>query len=347
MTAANSRSNEAPDAAGAEAAGPRAPACLYCSGRSYAPLYEGVRDRLGVVDGRWAFLACRECGSAMLSPFPRPEQLAGFYPPVYTFGCCTDASRPAIKRLLSRLEYRLFYGRQCEVEVRRILRGVGWPGRGSTKLLDVGCGHGLHLRAFRARGLDVAGMDFQAEAVEYVTGQLGIPAVRTDFEHLPEAFPAESFDVVTGLSVLEHVCDARGVLSACRGLLKPGGWFVALVPLIDSLQARMLRSRWVVVTEAPRHVSLPSQEGVRRLFDAAGFEGVFLRPDSAVTCAGALALSLLPAGATCHTYGAGGLARWAVRLAGGLAMLLALPWCAAENYLLHRPATALVFARKP
>jgi hypothetical protein len=58
------------------------PPCLYCAGVAYEPLFDQVCDRLGYVPGSWAFRLCRECGSAMLVPLPRKEDLPSFYPPV-------------------------------------------------------------------------------------------------------------------------------------------------------------------------------------------------------------------------------------------------------------------------
>src|SRR5436190_21150929 len=88
----------------ADAAGPP---CLYCGGSDFAPLYAGIHDRLGHVGGEWSFVRCESCGSAQLRPFPQAADIAGFYPPVYTFKPEIGAS-PA-QRWLSRLEYALFF----------------------------------------------------------------------------------------------------------------------------------------------------------------------------------------------------------------------------------------------
>src|SRR5215207_787165 len=83
------------------------PACLYCGRRSYTPLYENLQDRLGYVSGRWTFWRCGECGSAVLSPFPRANELASFYPPVYSFRLDLGGGS-AFRQLLANLEYRIF-----------------------------------------------------------------------------------------------------------------------------------------------------------------------------------------------------------------------------------------------
>lgn len=304
----------------------RLPACLYCGETNYVPLYEGVEDRLRHVPGVWAFWSCQGCGSAMLRPHPRPEDLAAFYPAVYGFVPGVERAG-TLRRALARAEYRWFFRPQYAAQARRVLRGIRWGGEPGQRLLDVGCGRGLRLRAFQERGFDVQGMDFQQEVVEYVRQELGIPAQACAADQLGEHFPSECFDVVTAFYVLEHVPDVRAVLRACRDVLRPGGWFVAGVPLVDGLQVRLFGRRWVGVTEAPRHLSLPSRYGLAEACRRAGFVEVFVRPDAALACASHIGLSLFPGAATSHVYGEGGVGRLGRRLAAGAATLMGLPWC--------------------
>lgn len=321
------------------------PPCLYCAGRMYEALYEGVEDRLKVVPGVWSFRSCCGCGSAMLSPHPRAEELASFYPPVYGF--VPEVELGGWRRLLARAEYRWFFRPQYAAQVRRVLRGIGWRGRAGLRLLDVGCGRGLRLLAFRERGFEVHGMDFQPEVVDYVSREHQIPAVAGTAADVGAHFPPASFDLVTSFFVLEHLPDVGAVLGSCLDLLKPGGWFVGAVPLIDGLQVRLFGRRWVGITEAPRHLSLPSRRGLVEACERAGFTSAFVRPDAVTACASHVGLSLFPGAATSHVYGDGGSGRVLRRVAAGTAALAAVPWCLLENCVLGRPAQGLVFARKP
>src|SRR3989442_1636035 len=184
-----------------------------------------VWERLGYVPGRWAFWRCRECGSAVLSPFPKANELASLYPPVYSFALDLGRENP-FRRFLARLEYRFFFRPQYEAQARRVLRGIDWQGARGQRLLDVGCGPGLRLITFRRRGFDVRGMDFQPEVVEYLRKELGIPAVCTDVHGLAECFPPTSFDLITAFSVLEHVPSVEAALESCFRLLNPCRWLV-------------------------------------------------------------------------------------------------------------------------
>jgi SAM-dependent methyltransferase len=329
----------------APGAAPRLPPCLYCGGEAYSRLFAGVHDRLGYVPGTWEYWRCGGCGSAMLAPFPRLEDLPAFYPPVYGF-VPEMGQESTLKRTLAGLEYRFFFKPQYAAQVRRILRGApGLPPR--PRLLDVGCGRGLRLLAFRDRGCDVHGLDFQPEVVDYVQKHFGIPVACAGVENLDRHFAPASFDLVTAFYVVEHVVDVAEVLRTCFRLLRPGGWFVAAVPMVDSVQARVFRSHWMNVTEAPRHVSLPSHRGLHEVCARVGYDRVSIQPDSTLTCAGIIGLSVFPQAATTAVYGGSRARAVANRLLGGLVALTAVPWVLAENYLIRRPAHGMVFAHKP
>ena len=322
------------------------PPCLYCGGVASEPLFDGIRDRLHYVDGAWSFSRCVECGSAMLCPQPQESELPSFYPPVYSFQ--RDFETPSLlRRLLNGLEYRLFFEPQYRAQVRCVARNIHAPRGTQPRLLDIGCGRGLRLLSFRAQGFQCVGMDFQPEVVAQVEKNLGIPAVCCDMQGLCGHFGEESFDVITAFFLIEHVPDVLEVLTTCRRLLKPGGWLVGAVPFLDSVQGSILRSRWINVTEAPRHLSLPTREGMRRVCARAGYDAVVIRPDSCLNCAGQVASSLLPEASITQAYGE---PRWKavlLRVLGGLVTIGVVPFVLAENYVFQRPATALVFARKP
>jgi SAM-dependent methyltransferase len=272
--------------------------------------------------------------------------LASFYPPIYSFGL-DQGPQSRFRRFLARLEYYWFYQCQYEAQARKVLRVTHNTDRPAGRLLDVGCGRGLRLLAFQRRGFTVHGMDFQTEAVEYVRDGLKLPTVCTDVGHLPSCFPPASFDVITAFYVLEHVPDVTALVTNCRSLLRPGGWMVLAVPYIDSVQARWLRACWSTVTEAPRHLSIPTQQAMEQLCRRAGFDPVLLCPDSVFMCAGVLGLSLVPGAATTHVYGGGRLKALASRFLGAGVTAFSLPWCWLENHLFRRPAIGLVFAHKP
>lgn len=334
--------------------GPGAPAaladsrqpCLYCGDTDLVPLYRNVTDRLGYVPGTREFWRCQKCGSAMLVPQPKASDLAAFYPPVYSF-TLELGNQSWFKKMLSKLEYHLFFRPQYVAQVKQVLRGCRWQGQSGLRLLDVGCGRGLRLLEFRRRGFDVCGMDVQQDVVDYLQNKLEIPAICAEVEELPRSYPHDSFDIITAFFVLEHVTDVGAVLSSCWKLLRPGGWFVGAVPFVDSLQAGFFGSRWINVREAPRHLSLPTQAGMKKLCQQIGYDQVSIQPDSVLNCAGQIGSSLLPGATLTHVYGGGRVLALLARLVGAGVTLLSIPFCLAENYIWRRVSLGLVFAHKP
>lgn len=318
------------------------PGCLYCGGRELDALYTGVKDRLGHVPGERTFLRCRGCGSAVLDPLPRTEDLPGFYPAVYTFSAKGHGGG-VVRRALAAAEYRLFFAPQYRAQARAVTRACGAAGAGRT-LLDVGAGHGLRLVEFRRLGFAVHGLDLQPEAVAYLKTELNIPAACGDVTELPRLYAPASFDVVTAFHLIEHVPDVARLLADVSAVLKPGGWFAAATPLLDSVQAKLFGKRWVGVTEAPRHLGVATRAGLTAACGAAGFTDISFTSDATLNCAGAAGLSLLPGAAATHS---GRLRGLATRAAGAVAMAAAIPFCIAEGSLLGRPSLGVVTARKP
>ncbi len=314
--------------------------CFYCSSASYEPHWQGVRDRLRYVPGEWSFLRCLGCGSAMLHPRPDPSQLASFYPPVYDLTPRDFREGSAFHRILSKFEYRWFFHPQYRTQARLIRKIIKTSG--TTRLLDLGCGGGLRLLSFREAGFEVAGADFRKETVDFLKQNLGIPAFVLDVHQPGTTLPAESYDVVTAFHLLEHLAEVGPFLKAAVRLLKPGGRLIITIPMMGSLQARLFGSSWCAVTEAPRHLSIPSQEGIRRQLREAGFEEPRFYPDTLLNEVGTAVLSLFPAAGRRHQRGTVSVLPFMAAVLG--LACLPLGWA---GILLNRSAISLVAARKP
>ncbi len=187
-------------------------------------------------------------------------------------------------------------------------------------------------------------MDFTPEYLDTLRAA-GIPAFCSDFEHLSDHVAPASFDVITAFHVFEHVPDVYVAAETCRLALRPGGWLVVAVPLADSWQAKLLGARWLGVTEAPRHVTVPSQEGIHRVLATAGIEVTRVLPDAVLNIAGMLSLSLLPGSALTNRT-RGGLLKAAATLTSMAFTVSAIPWAVGEGYLAGRPGAGLFFGRR-
>ena len=98
-----------------------------------------------------------------------------------------------------------------------------------ARVLDIGCGDGALVRAFAARGASVTGVDpdpAMLEAARRPTAEADVPATFLEgrAENLP--FPDAAFDVVTAMTVLCFVPDAKGAVYEMARVLRPGGRLV-------------------------------------------------------------------------------------------------------------------------
>jgi glycosyltransferase involved in cell wall biosynthesis/2-polyprenyl-3-methyl-5-hydroxy-6-metoxy-1,4-benzoquinol methylase len=102
--------------------------------------------------------------------------------------------------------------------------------RDGDRVLDCGCGFGVHLMLMsRLRDLDLVGVDAARDRLTHARRER-IPAAlaNTDLNLLP--FRDECFDRVLMSEVLEHLEDDRRALAEVHRVLKPGGILALSVP---------------------------------------------------------------------------------------------------------------------
>ena len=99
--------------------------------------------------------------------------------------------------------------------------------------------------------------------------------------------------------------------------------------------------------EAPRHLNLPSHEGLQRACQLLGFSRVEIHSDSLLNCAGLVGLSVMPDAATTKVYSESSVRAVVNRAVAAGITLGSLPLCFVESNVLNRPGTALMFAQKP
>jgi SAM-dependent methyltransferase len=92
--------------------------------------------------------------------------------------------------------------------------------------LDIGCGNGaftllLGEGFIRTFGIDVEPLRLQTFLQKARFGESHLLVAQMSAEEL--GFPAEHFDVITAIEVIEHIADLSKALSEVKRVLKPGG----------------------------------------------------------------------------------------------------------------------------
>jgi SAM-dependent methyltransferase len=138
--------------------------------------------------------------------------------------------------------------------------------RSPGRVLDMGCGVGLHLDELQAYG-EVWGGDASPVALEFARRNF---SGKLDEFCVPDKVPYAdaSFDLVASLDVLEHIEDDLGAVQCVLRLLKPGGFFLLSVPALKML--------WSQHDVDHHHFRRYRRRPLRKLLVGAGFEVVRL-----------------------------------------------------------------------
>ena len=131
-------------------------------------------------------------------------------------------------------------------------------------ILDVGCGTGKNIEELKKYG-QIWGIDNSMEAIEFCKKR-GLDNVKHgDAEKT--RLPANSFDIITLLDVLEHTDDNK-TLREMKRVLKKRGFLIVIVPAIP-----WLWSKW---DEILHHKKRYTAKGLKEIFKSYDFSVIYL-----------------------------------------------------------------------
>lgn len=263
-------------------------ACPYCESTKRVLEYPNVQDwAFQCAPGKWNYWACQDCSALYLDPRPTQESIGRAYSTYYTHGLtkgsyALSASKSLIRnlcyfawfgiKLSPRLPFPRFMFPLLSIFRRRIappsfiLQALSRLPKG--KVIDVGCGNGQFLDAAKQLGWNTLGIEIDPEAVKVVRAS-GHDVIQGTYEALGD-FDNE-IDCVICSHVLEHVHDPKSLLLAIARALKVGGTTLISLPNAGSIVLLTLQENWRGL-EAPRHLAIPTFEGILNLTRALGFE---------------------------------------------------------------------------
>jgi len=142
------------------------------------------------------------------------------------------------------------------------------------RILEIGSGRGSLLQRLRGRGLDVAGVEINADRVAEARFRYpDLPIQKISGVALP--FSDSRFDVVLSFDVFEHIPDTDAHLLEVKRVLKSGGWYLLQTPnkwtnsIFETIRWRSF-TRW-----REDHCSLHTAGQLERRFRRFGFETEF------------------------------------------------------------------------
>ena len=202
--------------------------CALCDERDTTRLYTKFN---------WGIERCRRCGLIYANPRAPEETILARYSSEYFW----NEYLPAVGAAGGK--YDLDYQDQRHAAMLGLIRRHSPGGR---RMLEVGTGAGLFLKAAQRAGWDTAGLELSSEGSAFARDRLGLDVRTERAEEM--SFAKASFDVAVMFDVIEHLFDPVTVLEATRRAVAPGGIIVVSTPNYDALSRFVLGVDWAVLS---------------------------------------------------------------------------------------------------
>jgi 2-polyprenyl-3-methyl-5-hydroxy-6-metoxy-1,4-benzoquinol methylase len=207
-----------------------------------------------------SFLAkCRDCNLVFSSLIPSEDELHQHY---------SQYSRNADVSQLTTSVYDTWI--------------QNWRQKGYSTHLDFGCGSGDLVDYANRQGFDSVGIEINLEVNEKIAKR-GIPVKSLD----SILIQPETYDVITIIEVIEHVCDPKSILEALYKKLSKNGIVFITSPNFDSLNRYLLKNRWRALWY-PDHINIFNKSSIERILFNSGFSNVHVKTS------GHIILDLIP-----------------------------------------------------
>lgn len=136
------------------------------------------------------------------------------------------------------------------------------------QVLEIGCATGDFLADMSAKGWLVQGLEFSRRAARIAIDQ-GFPVQVSTVDEAQ--YPRESFDLIVGWMVLEHLHHPITSLQRLCTWAKPGGWLALSVPDAGSWEFRTFRDRWYAL-QVPTHLFHYERRSLQLILKAGGWK---------------------------------------------------------------------------
>ena len=273
-------------------------ACEICGGREFTPVLRQRDLLLDRPEPVFQVVRCDRCDLLFTNPRPSLAEMGADYPEDYyshyhqNFAAPPQwlGGAPSWRRRVKARLLEKYYAHPPAAPgnggvLERLLSGpLLYPlhlyfrlsGRdpsmipfvGEGKILDVGCGLGLALAAYRERGWIPFGVELSPVASRYAREVLGLTVHQGEL--VDARFPSESMDVIQFRHTLEHMPSPSVELKEAYRILRPPGLLVVMVPNAAGLDARVF-GRWWVAWDLPRHLFHFTPRTAAALLAKAGF----------------------------------------------------------------------------
>tara|TARA_Y100001934_G_scaffold40121_1_gene47750 strand:- start:434 stop:1267 length:834 start_codon:yes stop_codon:yes gene_type:complete len=199
----------------------------------------------------YQFRKCRQCAFVFLHPMPKESVLESMY---NTGGRITADNYPKAKS-------RFHRGLRTAIQLYRF----AWRG----PVLDIGCGGGFQVEAFRLLGMRPCGLDIGANSIAYARNNFGKSKFyRESFQEFSNR--KLKFNLIYSSEVIEHIVKLDEYMKLLYNSLNNKGYVYITTPNIESDLVPENINDWDVFNP-PRHVQFFNPDNLKQLFADYGF----------------------------------------------------------------------------
>lgn len=223
-------------------------AAIFASGRDFE--YETTAEV-------FTMERCTSCGNVYLNPRPAVEELPVIYPANYYAYNYDSAINPIARCAKDFLD---------KSKVKNWIK-LCLSAPAEIRLLDVGCGNGRYLRMLARMGVpaeQLFGIEMDEQQIEELN-KAGFKGYLGTVQETHSLLPANYFNLIVVLQVLEHVDDPQAVIRLLAGLLVPGGLLIIETPNTESIDATWFKKSYWGGYHFPRHWNLFNRKALEKL----------------------------------------------------------------------------------
>ncbi|MCH4142564.1 class I SAM-dependent methyltransferase [Acetobacter peroxydans] len=201
---------------------------------------------------RYDLFRCSTCALVFVSPFPSAETLRAFYRTNYRQASAT------------------FYPKASSRRRRAVWRSLAFlPQVVGKDVLEIGCGGGFMVEAFKRLGARVIGLDISQNSIDYARAHFGHC---TFYCETMQEFRQRGlqFDFVFTSEVMEHLPGPTDFMQTLEAVVRPGGFVYASAPDYSHPRAPSDLILWDAMCP-PEHLLFFSSDTLIRLFTDHGF----------------------------------------------------------------------------
>ncbi len=139
-------------------------------------------------------------------------------------------------------------------------------------MLEIGFGAGHLLRKFIEAGYQAAGVErnmLEIQVDPLVKSQAELYTNIAEDQNIP----ANRFDLINGIHVIEHLDNPQAVYKSAHRLLKTGGILYLITPNAESKGLSLFKDKWWNL-EDPSHIRFYSPASIRMALQEAGFRDI-------------------------------------------------------------------------